>query len=92
MDTVELGERILAFWQVYNLDRCWAVATGLPVALSDDKYPRTRIETAWPRLLEEYEMVSRSSVGVLRIYVLNVVRRAMSRITTTPPCITSTRR
>ena len=58
VDAVELGERILAFWQVYNLDRCWAVATGLPAALSDDKYPRTKIETAWPRLLEEYEMVS----------------------------------
>lgn len=57
VDAVELGERILAFWQVYNLDRCWAVATGLPVALSDDKYPRTRIETAWPRLMEDYELV-----------------------------------
>ena len=56
-DSIELGERILAFWQVFNLDRCWAVATGLPVALSDDNHPRTRVETVWPRALEEYELV-----------------------------------
>jgi len=55
---VEFGERVLTFWQVYCLDRCWAVATGLPVALSEDSHPRTRIETVWPCSLEEYEMVS----------------------------------
>ncbi|GJJ11872.1 hypothetical protein Clacol_006110 [Clathrus columnatus] len=56
MDALELGERILTFWQVYNIDRCWAVATGLPVALPEDTHPRTRIETPWPRSIEEYEL------------------------------------
>ncbi|KAF8528179.1 hypothetical protein BU17DRAFT_61477 [Hysterangium stoloniferum] len=56
VNNVELGERILTFWQVFNLDRCWAVATGLPVALTEDKHSRTRIETPWPRALEEYEV------------------------------------
>lgn len=51
---LELGERILAFWQVFNVDRCWAVATGLPSGLSDDDHPRTRILTVWPRDVEEY--------------------------------------
>jgi hypothetical protein len=57
IDSIELGERILTFWQVFNLDRCWAVATGLPVALTEDNHTRTRIETAWPRALEDYEVV-----------------------------------
>lgn len=58
MDPLELGERILAFWQVFNIDRCWAVATGLPAALPEDTHPRTRIETSWPHSIEEYEVVS----------------------------------
>ncbi|KAF8589685.1 hypothetical protein K439DRAFT_1404641 [Ramaria rubella] len=68
VDSIELGDRVLAFWQVYNLDRCWAVATGLPVALSDDSSPRTRIETAWPRSLEEYEVgnVSDADNGMMQ--------------------------
>ncbi|KAF8485629.1 hypothetical protein JB92DRAFT_1537554 [Gautieria morchelliformis] len=78
VDAIELGERILAFWQVYNLDRCWAVATGLPVALSDDKYPRTRIETAWPKLLEEYEMGHVSDADY------SSVRYLYSQVTTLP--------
>lgn len=57
LDALELGERILAFWQVFNLDRCWAVATGLPAALPEDTHPRTRIETPWPRSIDEYELV-----------------------------------
>ncbi|KZS98782.1 hypothetical protein SISNIDRAFT_499010 [Sistotremastrum niveocremeum HHB9708] len=54
-DAIELGERILAFWQVFNIDRCWAVATGLPSGLADDDHPRTMIETVWPRDIEDFE-------------------------------------
>lgn len=57
-DAIELGERILAFWQVFNIDRCWAVATGLPSGLADDDHPRTMIETVWPRDIEDFERVS----------------------------------
>ncbi|KAI0648376.1 hypothetical protein C8Q79DRAFT_999736 [Trametes meyenii] len=47
-DEVEYAERIAAFWQIFSVDRAWAVATGLPTALPDDDHPRSRIETIWP--------------------------------------------
>ncbi|RDX52836.1 hypothetical protein OH76DRAFT_129357 [Lentinus brumalis] len=47
-DEVEYAERIAAFWQIFAVDRAWAVATGLPTALPDDDHPRSRIETIWP--------------------------------------------
>lgn len=55
---MEIGQRILTFWQVFNVDRCWAVATNLPSGLVDDDHPRTRILTLWPREVEEYMDVS----------------------------------
>ncbi|KAI0355064.1 hypothetical protein OH77DRAFT_1403965 [Trametes cingulata] len=48
LDIVEYAERIAAFWQIFSVDRAWAVATGLPTALPDDDHPRSRIETIWP--------------------------------------------
>ena len=48
VDEVEYAERIAAFWQIFSVDRAWAVATGLPTALPDDDHPRSRIETIWP--------------------------------------------
>ncbi|KAI0781442.1 fungal-specific transcription factor domain-containing protein [Trametes elegans] len=48
LDEVEYSERIAAFWQIFSVDRAWAVATGLPTALPDDDHPRSRIETIWP--------------------------------------------
>ncbi|KAI8999105.1 hypothetical protein BD414DRAFT_476995 [Trametes punicea] len=48
LDEVEYAERIAAFWQIFSVDRAWAVATGLPTALPDDDHPRSRIETIWP--------------------------------------------
>lgn len=54
----ELGERILAFWQVFVIDRCWSVATGLPSSLPDDDHPQLHICTVWPRPVMEYEAVS----------------------------------
>lgn len=58
---VELGERILAFWHVFVVDRCWSVATGLPLSLPDDDHPQLQISTVWPRSIYDYETVSLSS-------------------------------
>jgi len=55
VDMVELGERINAFWMAFNVDRAWAVATGMPIAFSDGEHVRTQIETVWPRSMADYE-------------------------------------
>ena len=57
-DTIEQGERILTFWQVYVLDRCWSVALQRPCVLPDATHPQTVITTPWPQAMEEYEAVS----------------------------------
>ena len=57
-DAIEQGERILAFWQVYDLDRCWSVALQRPTIIPDSKHPRTSITTPWPQRMEQYEVVS----------------------------------
>ncbi|CAL1706100.1 unnamed protein product [Somion occarium] len=54
-DSIEQGERILTFWQVYNLDRCWSVALQRPATLPDSKHPWTAVSTPWPQRMEEYE-------------------------------------
>lgn len=55
VDAIEQGERILTFWQVYNLDRAWSVALQRPSIIPDSKHPRTAILTPWPQRMEEYE-------------------------------------
>ncbi|KAF7294639.1 adenylate kinase [Mycena indigotica] len=47
-DRAEVADRISAFWQVFMVDRCWSVASGLPVALPDGDCPQVRITTPWP--------------------------------------------
>ncbi|KAF9811140.1 hypothetical protein IEO21_06624 [Rhodonia placenta] len=54
-DAVERGERILAFWQAYNLDRCWSVALRRPSAIPDSDHPWAAITTPWPQRMDEYE-------------------------------------
>ncbi|EKM54793.1 uncharacterized protein PHACADRAFT_258894 [Phanerochaete carnosa HHB-10118-sp] len=54
-DAIEQGERILTFWQVYNLDRCWSVVLQRPSIIPDSKHPRTAIMAPWPQRLEDYE-------------------------------------
>ena len=56
-DAIEQGERILTFWQVYVLDRCWSVALQRPPVFPDATHPRTTITTPWPQSMEEYEAV-----------------------------------
>ena len=58
IDAIEQGERILTFWQVYDLDRCWSVVLGRPSIIPDSKHPRSTITTPWPQRMEEYEAVS----------------------------------
>ncbi|KAI0948956.1 hypothetical protein AcW1_008687 [Taiwanofungus camphoratus] len=55
-DTIERGERILTFWQAYNLDRCWSVALQRPAVMPDSDHPWTCITTPWPQRMEEYEV------------------------------------
>jgi len=56
-DAIEQGERILTFWQVFNLDRCWSVVLHKPVVIPDgsDGYPF--IIMPWPQDMEEYATV-----------------------------------
>ena len=68
-DMIEEGERINVFWSVFNVDRCWMVATRMPTGLeSVDLANQT--DTPWPLEAEDYEKVSPVSVGysnVLRV-------------------------
>ncbi|KAL4253303.1 Zn(2)-C6 fungal-type domain-containing protein [Abortiporus biennis] len=54
-DAIEQGERVLAFWQVFNLDRCWSVALRRPATIPDSKHPWTSVITPWPQRMEDYE-------------------------------------
>jgi hypothetical protein len=47
-DGKELRYRISVFWQVYNVDRSWSVANGLPTALPGG-LSSAKIETPLPR-------------------------------------------
>ncbi|KAJ7233912.1 hypothetical protein C8J57DRAFT_1249569 [Mycena rebaudengoi] len=49
------GERILAFWQVYNLDRCWSVVLRKPSIIPDGPHAWNSINCPWPVTLGEYE-------------------------------------
>ncbi|KAF7322228.1 Fungal-trans domain-containing protein [Mycena kentingensis (nom. inval.)] len=42
------GERALAFWQVYNLDRCWSAVLNKATVIPDGNTP-------WPLDLAEYQ-------------------------------------
>ncbi|KAG8762627.1 hypothetical protein FRC11_008379 [Ceratobasidium sp. 423] len=50
----EHGERIAAFWQLILVDYAAAATTGLPAMFRDDGDERSRVETVFPRPLEEY--------------------------------------
>lgn len=56
------ADRILAFWQVYNLDRCWSVALKKQPVLTDGLSSRKMITAPWPQEISDYKMV--------RIFVL----------------------
>ncbi|KAJ1303890.1 hypothetical protein OPQ81_008302 [Rhizoctonia solani] len=50
----EHGERIAAFWQLILVDHSAAAATGLSAMFRDDGDEWSRVETVFPRPLEEY--------------------------------------
>ncbi|KAH9969300.1 hypothetical protein BGW80DRAFT_1438183 [Lactifluus volemus] len=54
-DQIEEGERINAFWAVFLMDRCLAVAFGPPLVISDMDAPGMQIDTPWPLEMETYE-------------------------------------
>ncbi|KAJ3927203.1 MAG: hypothetical protein NXY57DRAFT_904365 [Lentinula lateritia] len=49
------GERVLTFWQVYNLDCCWSVALRKPRVALDSEDPWTSIDCPWPQDITDYE-------------------------------------
>ncbi|KAJ7646575.1 hypothetical protein FB45DRAFT_177962 [Roridomyces roridus] len=55
------GERILAFWQVYNLDRCWSVALRKPIVIPDGPQAWSSINCPWPMDISDYEAGQPSS-------------------------------
>ncbi|PPQ68192.1 hypothetical protein CVT25_015024 [Psilocybe cyanescens] len=55
MSDLRDGERILAFWQVYNLDRCWSVILRKPWVILDMSDPRHSIYCPWPQDIKDYE-------------------------------------
>lgn len=58
-DSIEYTERVAAFWQVFQVDRAWSVASGLPAALpDDDNSPRARVETTWPAAIGDTQVRS----------------------------------
>ncbi|TFK44660.1 hypothetical protein BDQ12DRAFT_29250 [Crucibulum laeve] len=49
------GERILTFWQVYNLDRCWSVVLRKPSVIPDGPTAWNSIYCPWPQVMADYE-------------------------------------
>ncbi|KAH9033705.1 hypothetical protein EDB83DRAFT_2417663 [Lactarius deliciosus] len=54
-DQIEEGERINAFWAVFFVDRCSAVAFGPPLVVSEMDVSGMQIDTPWPLEMETYE-------------------------------------
>ncbi|TFK25719.1 hypothetical protein FA15DRAFT_590018 [Coprinopsis marcescibilis] len=52
------SDRIQAFWQVYNLDRCWSVALEKTPFIKDGRTPSTIITCPWPQDASDYKMHS----------------------------------
>lgn len=71
-DTVEEGERILTFWQAFDLDRCWSVALQRPVAIHDERDSCNSVNVPWPQTMEEYasgQLDDRQSIQTVRTFL-----------------------
>ena len=66
-DAVEQGERILTFWQVFVLDRCWSVVLQKPVTIPDGPDGSLSIVMPWPQSMEEYESVNQSLIVLMAL-------------------------
>ncbi|THH14900.1 hypothetical protein EW146_g5492 [Bondarzewia mesenterica] len=62
VDAIERGERILAFWQVFIVDRCWSVVLQRPSTIQDGRDIMTSITLPWPQDIEDYEAGSFSNL------------------------------
>lgn len=67
-DRIEDGERIMTFWQVYILDRCWSVVLHKPVVIQDGQNSNGSINAPWPLEVEQYEAVSHPEKGVGNVF------------------------
>ena len=56
-DVIEQGERILTFWQVFAIDRCWSAILQKPVIIPDGSEGSLSVILPWPQDMEEYEVV-----------------------------------
>lgn len=57
-DTVEEGQRICAFWMVYNLDRCWSTVMNRLPCIPADQTSSLLVDVPWPQPVEDYQNVS----------------------------------
>ncbi|KIJ60067.1 hypothetical protein HYDPIDRAFT_32641 [Hydnomerulius pinastri MD-312] len=53
-DAIQQGERILTFWQVFALDRCWSVVLQKPVTIPDGPEGYSSIVMPWPQDMDDY--------------------------------------
>ena len=66
-DATEEGERIVAAWTVFNLDKAWAVALDSnPNFVHSNRPSASDIDTPWPLEMEDYEQVFRPHFWELR--------------------------
>ncbi|KAI0078724.1 hypothetical protein K474DRAFT_1593666, partial [Panus rudis PR-1116 ss-1] len=56
-DDIEAGERILGFWILYTLDRCWSVVLKSQSVLTQSY---SSIDTPWPLDMSNYERLAQS--------------------------------
>jgi len=63
LDGIRDGERVMAFWQLYNLDRCWSVVLRKPFAIPDGPDSWSSITCPWPQHMSDYETVSFTLYG-----------------------------
>ena len=56
-DAIELAERIFTWWQIYIRDKHSTTVAGFVSCLpTDDAHPLERIETGFPRGMDDYEV------------------------------------
>ena len=58
-DVIEEGERIICAWNVFNLDKCWAIALDDSPNFEHSNHAlAAKIDTPWPLDMDEFEQVS----------------------------------
>ena len=76
---IQEGERILTFWQVYNLDRCWSVVLRKPCIIHDGPDLKNAIHCPWPQEIADYEIVSFFFLPwIVTVFDLVMTHRAIS--------------